>query len=55
MLSFFVQLALALDHLHSRGVVHRDLKSQNVFLKDGLVKLGDLGIAKGTSNGTPIA
>jgi len=43
---YFVQLALALDFLHSNNVVHRDLKAQNVFLTNGLIKLGDLGIAK---------
>eukprot|EP00929_Paragymnodinium_shiwhaense_P037979 TRINITY_DN20139_c0_g2_i1.p1 TRINITY_DN20139_c0_g2~~TRINITY_DN20139_c0_g2_i1.p1 ORF type:complete len:1008 (-),score=244.44 TRINITY_DN20139_c0_g2_i1:43-3066(-) len=43
----FVQLALALLHIHARKVLHRDLKPLNVFLtKDGLVKLGDFGIAR---------
>jgi serine/threonine protein kinase len=45
-LQWFVQLALALNHLHERGVLHRDLKTQNVFLSSsGHVKLGDFGIA----------
>lgn len=43
----FVQLALALRHIHSRKVLHRDLKPLNVFLtKQGVVKLGDFGIAR---------
>jgi len=38
---------LALKHIHDRKVIHRDLKSQNVFLTKGnLIKLGDFGIAK---------
>lgn len=43
----FVQVALALVHIHSRRVLHRDLKPLNIFLtKQGVVKLGDFGIAK---------
>jgi serine/threonine protein kinase len=46
-LSWFIQICLALKHVHDRKILHRDLKSQNVFLtKEGNIKLGDFGIAK---------
>lgn len=45
-LHYFSQIALALIHLHDKKILHRDLKSQNVFLtQDGIVKLGDFGIS----------
>lgn len=46
-LEVFVQICLALKHVHDRKIIHRDLKSQNVFLmRNWNVKLGDFGIAK---------
>ena len=50
-LNYLVQICLALNHIHKKKIIHRDLKSGNVFLtKSGLVKLGDFGIAKGFKN-----
>ena len=41
------QIALALDHIHGLRVMHRDLKTQNIFLgRGGVVKLGDFGISR---------
>jgi serine/threonine protein kinase len=35
-----------LSFLHDRGIVHRDLKPGNVFLENGVVKIGDVGLSK---------
>ena len=45
-LHFAVQISKALEHAHEKGIVHRDIKPQNIMiLKDGTIKVADFGIA----------
>ena len=44
----FAQIILSMEKIHSNSILHRDLKSQNIFLtknKD-IIKIGDFGISK---------
>nr|CAB3264293.1 serine/threonine-protein kinase Nek9-like [Phallusia mammillata] len=46
-LTKFVQIVCGINYMHKQKVLHRDLKTANIFLtKDGFVKIGDFGISK---------
>lgn len=45
-LDWFAQLAFSLHYLHDQKILHRDLKTQNIFLKKKRLVYGDFGIAK---------
>lgn len=53
MIAISRQIALALEEAHSKKIVHRDIKSQNIMLtKNNVVKVADFGIAKAVSSST---
>ncbi|XP_045331061.1 serine/threonine-protein kinase Nek3 isoform X1 [Leopardus geoffroyi] len=46
-LNWFTQMCLGVNHIHKKRVLHRDIKSKNIFLtQNGRVKLGDFGSAR---------
>ena len=58
-LHFITQIMRGLSHAHSRGIIHRDIKPQNIMvLRDGSVKVADFGIPRsrhGATGRTPAA
>ena len=44
------QILLSLEYIHSSKIVHRDIKTQNLFLRNGRLILGDFGISKQLDN-----
>lgn len=52
-LSIAIQMASALEHAHQHGVVHRDIKPQNILISmDGTIKITDFGIARAAADAT---
>ncbi|XP_052714284.1 serine/threonine-protein kinase Nek11-like isoform X4 [Crassostrea angulata] len=45
-MDWFVQLLLAVHYMHQRRVLHRDLKTRNIFLRQNMIKVGDFGISR---------
>ena len=50
-LRVIIQVARALEHAHSQGLIHRDVKPKNIMItKDGTVKLADMGLARAAAD-----
>ncbi|XP_052800386.1 uncharacterized protein LOC128231503 isoform X2 [Mya arenaria] len=55
-MEWFLQIIMAVQYIHSKKVLHRDLKAENVFLtKKNVVKIGDFGISKVLENTVDVA
>jgi NIMA (never in mitosis gene a)-related kinase len=55
-LSFFVQIAFGLQYIHKKNILHRDLKTQNIFLTtQNIIKIGDFGISKALNHTLDLA
>ncbi|XP_042745040.1 serine/threonine-protein kinase Nek11 isoform X3 [Lagopus leucura] len=44
-IEWFIQLLLGVNYMHERRILHRDLKTKNIFLKNNLLKIGDFGVS----------
>ncbi|GFR76083.1 serine/threonine-protein kinase Nek4-like [Elysia marginata] len=55
-MQWFIQIVMAVQYIHSKHILHRDLKTENVFLnKRSVIKLGDFGISKILDNTIDVA
>ena len=45
-LSLVFEISKAIKYFHGQGVIHRDLKPQNIFIQNGRIKVGDFGLAR---------
>lgn len=49
-IDWICQILLSLEYIHSSKIVHRDIKTQNLFIKNNRLILGDFGISKQLNN-----
>ena len=49
-----LHLLYGLNELHTKKILHRDLKSENVFINNGVYKIGDMNVSKIAKNGLAI-
>ncbi|XP_033899034.3 serine/threonine-protein kinase Nek11-like [Acipenser ruthenus] len=45
-MEWLIQILLGVQYLHERLILHRDLKTKNIFLKNGMIKIGDFGVSR---------
>ncbi|GIX91326.1 hypothetical protein CDAR_86641 [Caerostris darwini] len=51
--SYIYQLIRSLDHIHRHGIFHRDVKPENLLIRDNLLKLADFGSCRGINTKRP--
>ncbi len=49
-----IHLLYGLNQLHSKNILHRDLKAENVFIANGVYKIGDMNVSKIIKNGQAV-
>lgn len=55
-IDFSMQIAMALEHAHSKGIIHHDIKPHNIMVgENGLLKVADFGLARAVSGSTNVA
>ncbi|XP_039619267.1 serine/threonine-protein kinase Nek11-like [Polypterus senegalus] len=52
---WLIQILLGVQYLHDRLILHRDLKTKNIFLKEKMIKIGDFGVSRILAGSTDFA